>query len=203
MLSREALAIDRARTLAVVAIVVGFASWTLLRLADRSGVVTPPPVVGDVGSIADERPDEQVVVERAIDGDTLLLADGRRVRLLGIDTPETKHPNRPPEPWGAEASAFTRDRIEGRTVGLFFDTELTDRYGRTLAWVAIDGSLLNVELVRAGLSRAVLLSPLRPDFRRQLQAAEKAAVADRLGIHSPHPPTGSIDASESVPMPAP
>ena len=188
MLSREALVIDRARSLAVVAVVVGLAGWTLLRLADRAGVITPPPVVGDVGSIGDERPDEQVIVKRVIDGDTLLLADGRRVRLLGIDTPETKHPDRPPEPWGAEASAFTRDRVGGRTVGLFYDTERTDRYGRTLAWVAVDGSLLNVELVRAGLSRAVLLSPLRPDFRRQLQAAEKAATAEGLGIHSPGSP---------------
>ena len=48
------------------------------------------------------------VVQRAVDGDTLLLASGERVRLIGVDTPETRHPNKPVQYFGKEASAFTR-----------------------------------------------------------------------------------------------
>jgi len=77
-------------------------------------------------------------VERVVDGDTLLLAGGTRIRLLGVDTPETKHPDRPPEPLGFEAAAFTRSHVENRYVKLRFDRERRDRYRRVLAYVYRD-----------------------------------------------------------------
>ena len=123
-------------------------------------------------------------VERAIDGDTLLLTTGHRVRLLGVDTPETVHPERPPEPFGPEASAFTKRLAEGEAVRLEFDRERLDRYDRVLAWVFVGDRMLNEELVRAGLSKAVLISPLRPDYRKRLVAAEKAAKGEGIGVHS-------------------
>src|SRR5919198_6222440 len=61
------------------------------------------------------------VVERVVDGDTLLLASGERVRLIGVDTPETKHPKKSVEYFGKEASAFTRCMVEGKRVRLEFD----------------------------------------------------------------------------------
>lgn len=128
--------------------------------------------------------DRAYVVERAVDGDTLLLSEGHRVRLLGVDTPETKHPNKPAEPFGAEASEFTAARVEGRTVRLVFDRERIDAYGRVLAWVYVDDVCLNTELVRAGLSKAVLRSPLRADLRKALVAAEEHARADKAGLWS-------------------
>ena len=72
-------------------------------------------------------------VERVVDGDTFLLAKGVRVRLLGVNTPETKHPRRPVEPLGPEASLFTKRHIEGRNVTLLFDRGRRDRYHRVLA----------------------------------------------------------------------
>lgn len=125
-----------------------------------------------------------VHVERAIDGDTLLLASGHRVRLLGVDTPETKHPTRGVEPWGPQASEFTRRQAAGRDAVLEFDRERTDRYDRVLAWVWVDGRLLNEELVRGGYSAAVLISPLRPDLEKRLVAAEADARESRRGIWS-------------------
>src|SRR5687767_4616129 len=57
-------------------------------------------------------------VERVIDGDTLVLASGERVRLIGVDTPETKHPRKTVQHFGKEAAAFTRRVVEGRRVRL-------------------------------------------------------------------------------------
>src|SRR5262245_37400451 len=65
----------------------------------------PPPVPHE--------PDTVALVHRAVDGDTLLLADLTRVRLLGVDRPETKCPQAPVEPWGPEAHEFTRIHVEG------------------------------------------------------------------------------------------
>src|SRR5690606_24563738 len=65
-------------------------------------------------------------VERVVDGDTLLLADQTRVRLQGIDTPETVKPDTPPQPWGQEATEFTRAFLAAGPVRLEFDRERTD-----------------------------------------------------------------------------
>ena len=127
-------------------------------------------------------------VERVVDGDTLLLDSGHRVRLLGVDTPETKHPTRPIEPWGPEASAFVRRLAEGRTVRLEFDRERLDLYDRVLAWAFVGDAMLNEEIVRAGFSEAVRISPLRPDYEKRLVRAAEAARAEGLGIWSVGPP---------------
>jgi len=74
-------------------------------------------------------------VKRIISGDTLELENGEKVRLIGVDTPETKHPNKLVERFGKEASEFTRNTIEGKQVWLEYDQTKKDRYGRTLAYV--------------------------------------------------------------------
>ena len=62
-----------------------------------------------------------VRVKRAIDGDTLLLTSGERVRLIGVDTPETKHPQKPVQYFGKEAYLFIKGMVEGKEVRLEFD----------------------------------------------------------------------------------
>lgn len=126
--------------------------------------------------------DRELIVRRAVDGDTLLLESGHRVRLLGVDTPETKHPEKPPEPLGQEATEFTASKVNRQPVRLVFDRERLDRYGRVLAWVYVDDRCLNIELVRAGLSPAVVRSPLRADLRKLLLAAEVEAKDAKRGI---------------------
>lgn len=121
-------------------------------------------------------------VVRVVDGDTLLIETGHRVRLLGVDTPETKHPHRPREPFGEDAAEFTRRAVEGRVVRLELDRHRVDHYGRTLAFVWVEDDLLNEELIRQGYSRAETRFPLRSDYQKRLVDAETLARKERLGI---------------------
>ncbi len=58
---------------------------------------------------------------RVVDGDTIIVGARERVRLIGVDTPETKHPQKPVEYFGREATAFTRKMVQGKRVRLEFD----------------------------------------------------------------------------------
>lgn len=132
-------------------------------------------------------------VKRVVDGDTLLLRSGERVRLQGIDTPETVRPNYPVEPWGPEASQFTEQFVEDADgeVRLTFGPERLDDYGRTLAFVWHGEQLLNEELVRAGLARARLGYRYSGTMKRRLAAAQDEARAARRGIWSNEIPSAA------------
>jgi len=125
-------------------------------------------------------------VERIVDGDTLLLANRARVRLQGIDTPETVKPNHPEEPFGREASAFTKRLVAeaGGTVRLQFDRERVDKYGRFLAYVWVGDRMLNEELVRAGLATAETRFRYAAAMKTRFRRAEDEARAARRGIWS-------------------
>ncbi|TWT55321.1 Thermonuclease precursor [Thalassoglobus neptunius] len=133
---------------------------------------------------------ENVRVARVVDGDTLLLESGARLRLLGVDTPETKHPDLPPQPFGPEATQFTERFLQGGSARLEFDREQFDNYGRILAFVFVDDRMLNEELVAAGLATAEPQYPYRGDYKRRFLQAEESAKAARLGIWSLHELTG-------------
>ena len=134
----------------------------------------PPPLA----------PGPEALVERAVDGDTLLFADHTRIRLLGVDTPETKRPDTPVEPWGPEAHEFTRQHVEGRRVRLEFDKERFDKYERVLAYVYLGDWFLNEELIRAGMGRAITNHPYSEAMKHRFRAAEREARENRRGIWS-------------------
>lgn len=124
------------------------------------------------------------VVQRVVDGDTLLLMDGTRVRMIGIDTPETKKQDSPVEPFGPEASALTRAACEGREVRLVFDGDRVDRYGRVLAHVYSGERFLSDELIRAGLARVLYQFHYSSAMKDRFRAAENAAKREKKGIWS-------------------
>ncbi len=129
-------------------------------------------------SLVDPAVTEAQVVERVIDGDTIIVVGVGRVRLIGVDTPETVDPRRPVEFFGREASAFTKRMLEGRTVRLEYDRERTDRYGRTLAYIYLpDGTLANAEIVRRGYGHAYTRFPFKhlDRFRALEREARNAA----------------------------
>jgi micrococcal nuclease len=124
-----------------------------------------------------------VPVLRVVDGDTLLVARGgaqERVRLIGVDTPETVKPDTPVQCFGRKASAFTHALLDGRRVRLVTDAEARDRFGRLLAYVyrAGDGLFVNAELVRRGY--AVPLT-IPPNVRFAQRFRTLAAEARRAG----------------------
>ncbi|WP_051250895.1 thermonuclease family protein [Paenibacillus harenae] len=99
-----------------------------------------------------------------VDGDTFKIktgSDETTVRMLYVDTPETKKPNTPVEPYGMEASAFTEKLLgESKEVRLTFDKERDDPYGRTLAIVELkDGRILNELLLEKGLAKVLIVEP--------------------------------------------
>lgn len=135
------------------------------------------------------------IVLRVVDGDTLLLRDHKRVRLLGVDTPETVKQDTPVKPWGPEASSFTRALLASGTPRLEYDRERTDDYGRTLAyvWVTLpDGQqqMLNEELLRAGLARGLFRHPYSEAMKDRFHAAIREAQRAKRGIWSGKTPTG-------------
>jgi len=93
-------------------------------------------------------------VSNVVDGDTIdvTLASGNeiRVRLIGVDTPETVHPEHGEQPFGREASDYTKQRLTGETVRLELDVQEIDQYGRTLAYVWIDDEHFNATLLKEG-----------------------------------------------------
>jgi micrococcal nuclease len=125
-------------------------------------------------------------VRRVVDGDTLVMANGARIRLEGIDTPETVKEDTPVEPWGPEASQFTKDCVEraGGRVRLTFPLERRDRYDRFLAFVWNGDELLNDELVRAGLARAKLGYNYSVAMKWRFADAQKEAQREGRGIWS-------------------
>jgi len=96
---------------------------------------------------------EQALVTSVIDGDTVELADGRHVRYLGIDTPESG------EYYAEEATAKNKDLVEGRTVELQRGKQDQDEYGRLLRYVYVDGIFVNAELVAQGYATAYIFDP--------------------------------------------
>ena len=96
---------------------------------------------------------EQALVTQVIDGDTIELADGSRVRYLGIDTPETD------EYYYAEATAKNRELVEGKVVELQRGERDRDAYDRLLRYVYADGVFVNAELVAQGYAMAYIFDP--------------------------------------------
>jgi micrococcal nuclease len=128
-------------------------------------------------------------VRRAVDGDTILLQSGARVRLEGVDTPETVRENYPVEPWGPEASAYTKQflRDAHNQVRLTFGNERVDDYGRYLAFVWNGDRLLNDELIRQGLGRARLRWNYSNAMKRRFREAQEEAQRAKRGIWSGAP----------------
>jgi len=150
---------------------------------------TPPqPPAGDpLAGPAPPLPrgDSQVVrVKRVIDGDTLLLSDGTRVRMIGVDTPETKMEGAEVQPFGPEASEFVKQAVARGPVTLVFDGESEDNYGRILAHVCVNDRFIGEDLIRLGYARALYRHPYSNAVKDRFRAAENAAKAEKRGIWS-------------------
>ncbi len=122
-------------------------------------------------------------VRYVIDGDTLDLVDGRRVRLLGIDAPEAGFHGKIAEPWAEESTEWLRDRVEGYEVTLRVDEKEKDRYGRTLAWIFdANGVLINQQILTEGHAKLLSDFGLPADLEPALRQAESRARIQKSGL---------------------
>ena len=126
-------------------------------------------------------------VTSVTDGDTIhvQLDNGRseKVRLILIDTPETKHPRLGLQPFGKEASEFTSNALTGKEVTLELDVEERDQYGRLLAYVWFGNTLFNETLLKEGLARVAVYPP-NTKYVDQFRVVQKTAQTNGIGIWS-------------------
>jgi micrococcal nuclease len=121
-------------------------------------------------------------VVRVVDGDTIEVEMGGRrhtVRYIGIDTPEVADPRRPVMCYGEEASRRNRQLVEGKVVTLEKDVSETDRYGRLLRYVWVDGQMVNAVLVAEGYARTYTYPPDVKYAHLFLQLEREAREASR------------------------
>ena len=102
--------------------------------------------------------------------------------MIGANAPETVKPNWPVEPWGPEASQFTKDFLAGGVVRLEFDGQRRDKYGRTLAYVWVGNRMLNEELIRAGLAHAEMQYHYSQAMKSRFRRGEAEARAAHRGL---------------------
>ena len=135
-------------------------------------------------------------VTKVTDGDTLELDGSEKVRLIGVNTPETVKKNTPVMPYGEEASHFTKSQLTGQKVYVEVDVQPQDRYGRTLAYVfteqpkseqEVESYMFNATLVREGYAQLMTIPPnvkyqdLFVKLQRQAREQNKGLWA--LGIY--------------------
>lgn len=121
-------------------------------------------------------------VKTVYDGDTVVLEDGRKIRFLGINTPEIQHRDKPADAGGDEAKRWLIDKLKNTKVRLEVSAEKTDKYGRTLAHLFTEKKEhINLQLVAAGLA-SVSIYPPNLLYVNELVKAQNQAEQTKLGI---------------------
>jgi micrococcal nuclease len=146
-----------------------------------SGTATPATVPGEASL------PPNATVDRIVDGDTLVaLVNGERerVRLLGIDTPESVAENRPDQCYGEEASDYLKALLpEGAAITLILDEEARDQYDRLLAYVvrSSDDLFVNLDLLERGYAGVLIYDP-NDHYESLFRSAERAAIEADAGL---------------------
>jgi micrococcal nuclease len=124
-------------------------------------------------------------VTDVIDGDTLDLDDGQRIRLIGVNTPERD------QPYYEEARGFLQGRVEGKQVEIEYDVERTDQYDRTLAYLWLGGVLVNQEILTQGYANSLIFPP-NQRYEEFFLLAEQSAQDAGIGLWRPAEHTVNI-----------
>jgi endonuclease YncB( thermonuclease family) len=127
--------------------------------------------------------DDAVTVKHVIDGDTIILSDDRRVRLIGINTPETGREGRPDQLGANQAQDYLSRLLHtNQDIRLVYDKELTDKYGRTLAHLYLkDGINIQAILLKRGLATPLIIPPNLAHFDCYEKSAE-FAQSQQIGL---------------------
>jgi micrococcal nuclease len=165
---------------------------------------TPPPSEPEEEAPEQSSFEATVAVTRVVDGDTVDISPAvegiTRVRLIGVDTPETSDPDCGKQPYADEAKTFTTSRLQRQQVGLEFDVERRDRYGRLLAYVyPSEEEMFNETLVREGYAQVATFPPNVKHVERFLAAQlEARSVGTGLWSLSPEELAAQTDRGNGV-----
>jgi micrococcal nuclease len=172
--------------------------------ATGSAVTAPPVSAGSTpgapGAPSALPEGHDTTVSRITDGDTIVVGGDVRVRLIGMDTPETQDPRTSVQCFGPEASRHTAELLPpGTAVRLVYDVDRTDRYGRTLAYVyrLSDGLFVNVALVRDGYARIATYPP-NVAHVEEIRAAETEAREAGRGLWGGCPAGGTVSTTATT-----
>jgi len=163
--------------------------WMILCIAVLTTACRPGSATGaaSTGTASTAALAANATVVRIVDGDTIDVKVGgnrERVRLIGIDTPETKKPNTPVQCFGPEATKFTSSLLPtGARLHLERDVVARDDYGRLLAYIYLagDGTFVNLKIIRQGYARPLTIPPNVAHTGQFVEAA-RAAAADNIGL---------------------
>ena len=157
-------------------------STTTAATADEPDRESSTPTVPDQPALQ-----PNAVVERVVDGDTIIVTingSRERVRLLGVDTPESVAETRPDQCYGAESAAYLTSMLpEGTEVTLIRDVEARDQYDRLLAYVVrtSDQLFVNLDLLERGFAGVLIYEP-NSHYRNLFETAEDAAFQAGIGL---------------------
>ena len=129
-----------------------------------------------------------IPVTKIVDGDTFWVDDGSekglKIRLIGINAPETVHPRKEVEHFGKEASDYLSNLLSGKKVRLEYDIDTLDRYGRTLAYVYLkDRTFVNAELLKNGYAQVMTIPP-NVKYSKEFLKLERIARQNKIGLWS-------------------
>ena len=119
-------------------------------------------------------------VTRIVDGDTVELDDGRKIRYLLVDTPEST--GGATDCFGTNAKQFNTDLVNGKTISLSYDVECEDRFGRTLAYVYVGNTEVNTLMIERGYGCVLHISPDGDDRVDEFKALQLQAMRDMRGL---------------------
>lgn len=129
--------------------------------------------------------DKYYEVVRIVDGDTIIVKMGsknERVRLIGVNTPESVKPNTAVEKYGKEASKFTKKLLEKQKVRLEFDVQQRDKYSRLLAYVYLtNGKMVNKILLQEGYAQVMTVPP-NVKYQKEFVKLQKNARKEKKGL---------------------
>ncbi len=157
-----------------------FASVAVLSpaVSSISQIASPTPLATASGT-SEKTENNLVKVIRAVDGDTIEIEGGEKVRYIGIDTPETVDPRKPVQCFGVEASKKNKELVEGKMVRLEKDVTDRDKYNRLLRYIYVGDTFINLELVKQGFAYSYSYPP---DIKYQdqfVKAQQEAREAKR------------------------
>ncbi|KAF1306000.1 thermonuclease family protein [Candidatus Enterococcus willemsii] len=178
-------------TVLVVAIV---GVWQWLDTSDQTATTNQEQIVEKQHSVeevdlTDPPRFEKIAVSslRSVDGDTFAFYTDKeyKLRLLMVDTPESVKKGMSVQPFGKEASEFTKEQLAKGDVSLVFDKgDVADNYGRLLAYVYVGENSLQEELLKEGLGIVRYVNKGGDSFVDQLLTAQEVAQKEKLGVWS-------------------